>query len=285
MRYSIIGFNQEKVIKTDLDLMDLLLLDYIIRANGNPNMRHIVKDDVSYVWLSHNKIHEDLPILRISEGTLRNRILQLKQGGWLVAETEKTHAGTMTYYSVTTLCTSLINDEPCHSKMTSNNITNNINKENTKVFSQPQAVAQESFFEDTFKETKKPKKNLYGKCMDAIEEFTEDEEVRNKLKDYLGIRLERKDTPLGIRAFQGMLKKLRELTESKEECLKIIQQSIDRSYLSFFPIREYKSYGKKTGRAVETTSLQLHGGEAYVVSDEEKEEIRRLVDSGELKEY
>ena len=156
-------------------------------------------------------------------------------------------------------------------------------KENTKVFSQPKTVVQENLLEDTSKiELPKTKKqNLFIKCATYINEFTADEEVREKLKDYLGIRLERKDAPMGFKAFQGMLKKLRDLTDSKEECLRIIQQSIDKSYLSFFPIREYTSYNKKTGKNVETIS----DGNRYSVSDEEKERLRRLVESGEREAY
>ena len=161
------------------------------------------------------------------------------------------------------------------------NISNTkiINTHTTNVVCQPQAVEQQFFIQEP---TKQPKKNLYQKCMDAIDEFTDDDEVRDKLKEFLGVRLERKDTPMGIKAFQGMLKKLRELTESKAECLQIIQQSIDRSYLSFFPLLKRQPYKKKTGKDVEIMSLN---GDAVKVSDSEKEEMRRLVESGEIEEY
>lgn len=159
------------------------------------------------------------------------------------------------------------------------NISTNVDINNTTNVVLENSPAQTTFFEDTPKKTKK--KNLFEKCIDAINEFTDDEEVREKLVDYLKVRLERKDTPLGIQAFKGILKKLRSLTESKKECLQIIQQSIDWQYLSFFPLRQRQSY-KRTGKDVETMSLV---GEAKKVSDEDKEELRRLVDSGELEEY
>ena len=164
-----------------------------------------------------------------------------------------------------------------------NNITNNIyNKENTKVFSQPPAVVQETLLEDTSNIPEKPKKkNLYAQCMDLIDAFTEDEEVREKLKEYLNVRLEISDKKFGSKTFNGMLKKLRTLTESKAECLNIIQQAIDRQYLTFYPYKEYTGYTKKTGKNVETISE----GPRYSVSDDEKDELRRMVDNGEIKEY
>ena len=96
MKYSILGFNQAKVVDAGLDLTDLVILQYIIQANGNPSMKHIMVDDVSYVWLSHKKIQEDLPILGITEGTLRNKLSTLKKEGWIISETEKVHTGTNT---------------------------------------------------------------------------------------------------------------------------------------------------------------------------------------------
>ena len=83
MRQSVLGFNQDKAVQAKLDLTDLMLLQYIMIANGTPDMKHIVKDDISYVWLSHSKIQEDLPILNIAEGTLRNKLSDLKKNDWI----------------------------------------------------------------------------------------------------------------------------------------------------------------------------------------------------------
>ena len=163
------------------------------------------------------------------------------------------------------------------------NISTNVDiKNNTNVLFAPQSGAeQETFLKDTSEE--KPKKqNLYQKCAEAINDFTEDEEVRDKLHEYLGVRLENKAKPLGFKSFESILKKLRTLTESKKECLQIIQQSIDRQYLSFFPLSKRPNY-RTPGENVETIS---HKGEKKQhITKEEEEELRRLVESGELEEY
>lgn len=85
---------------------------------------------------------------------------------------------------------------------------------------------------------KPKKKNLYEKCIDAINDFTDDEEVRERLTVYLKMRLEIKDKQLYANQWIGMLNKLREYTESKAEVLAIIQQSIDRGYLSFYELKK-----------------------------------------------
>lgn len=145
MRYEILGFNQAKAVEANLDLTDLLLLNYIMYANSNPQMKHIAENDVAYVWLQHEKIRADLPILNIAEGTLKNRLLSLRKRGYInsISVANKTSRGTCTYYSLTGLTMSLINDEetttrsfkndefkrPGNFKMTSNNILNNIDNE------------------------------------------------------------------------------------------------------------------------------------------------------------
>lgn len=195
MRYTILGFNQAKVVQTDLDLTDLLLLDYIIKANGNPNMKHIVKDDVAYVWLSHSKIHEDLPILNISEGTLRNRISKLKKDGFLISETTANNAtkGTMSFYCASEKTMSFLNDvetPPCHAKMTSNNSINNYNKLNT--LSKDNVLAQQEFNFGVSDEKSKKKTNneeYLDACL-LINNFTDDKELKKLLRELLDNRFD-----------------------------------------------------------------------------------------------
>ena len=139
-------------MKTDLDMTDLMILNYIMSACGSPTMRHKLTDDGEpLVWISHDKLSDDLPILRLSEGSLRNRLVKLKQSGYLQSMTlANEHArGTKSYYGLTKLTTSLIydmedsttsflndvkdsttsyendvKDLPRHSKMTSDNTLN-----------------------------------------------------------------------------------------------------------------------------------------------------------------
>ena len=62
------------------------------------------------------------------------------------------------------------------------------------------------------------------------------------------MRLEIKGKQFGANTFAGMLKKIRKLTDDKQECLEIIQQAIDRQYLTFYPVK--KDYQKdKYGKA------------------------------------
>lgn len=155
MKYSVLGFNQEKVMQTDLDMTDLMILNYILTACGSPTMKHkITESGEPLVWISHAKLSEDLPILRLTEGSLRNRLTKLKQNGYLQSSTfaNENCKGTRSYYGLTMLTMSLIydmentmslendmqtpitsskndmQDLPCHSKITSNNTLDDNNK-------------------------------------------------------------------------------------------------------------------------------------------------------------
>lgn len=125
--------------------------------------------------------------------------------------------------------------------------------------------------------TKKPKQNLYGQCIALINDFTEDENIRQLLITYLGVRLEM-DTPLGVKQWAGLLKKLKTLDNQED----VIQQSINRGYKGFFPVFK-PSYAR-------ADNLHDRIGESGVrnvphITQEELEEIERKVASGELRAY
>ena len=261
MRYSILGFNQEKAVELGLDVKDLLLLSYIEEAIASPRMKHIVKDDIAYVWLQHDKIREDLPILDIKERSLLNYITKLESLGLIMRESvhNSKGRGSTVYYTITEKCEELKydhtqkiageNERPLAKNCGSDNklsfIDSKLDNPTTNVVAPTRNIPTE----DTSAKTSSPrKKNLYEKCVDAIEEFTEDKDVREALVEYLRMRLEIKGKQFGANTFAGMLKKIRKLTDDKHECLEIIRQAIDRQYLTFYPVK--KDYQKdKYGKA------------------------------------
>ena len=269
MRTSILGFNQSKAIELGLTTNDLLLLQYIMYANSEPTMKHIVEDEVAYVWLQHNKIQEDLPILNITEGTLKNKLSEFKNKGLIASKivSNTTGRGSRAYYTITELTTSLINDQvdattslqndavsrPSHSKMTSNielngdkelcNFINEITTPNEDCSSK--GYSKEELRDEFLGSAKKTKARrpltrkptLFDKCVAEIDKFTDLPDLRDALIQFLKIRLEVKDKPLGIESWKGMLKKLDQaVAECGREYVDVVQQSIDKGWLSFYPI-------------------------------------------------
>ena len=256
MRNSIFGFSQNMAITYNLNLDDLLLLQYIMQANSEPGMFHILdENETCYVWLSHTKIQEDLPILGITEGTLKNKISKLKTSGFINSKSvaNKSARGTRTYYCITEKTMSLLNDVekttsfsndvnpgPRHSLMTSYNKLNNDNKLNTDI---SKDISDSESSSDTFQfgKPKQTKLNLYQQCLAIINDYTEDNNIRKMLIEYLDLLLEKSKVehkPLYANQFKGMLKHLNDLIASKENGTieDIISQSIQKSYIGFFPV-------------------------------------------------
>lgn len=303
MKYSVLGFNQSKIMETDLKLTDLLILNYILQACGSPKMKHILDgDEHPLVWVQHKKISEDLPILRLSEGAFRNKLTELKQGGYIVSKTIAADdlRGTRTYYGVTETTMSLIYDVEtstsqkddmvsgaCHKNMTSDNLLKDNNKLNNTISKDIVANAspeesssntlsdyEQHMFsddvkkgrkiiqqEDTEKKPRKKPKNKWDQCVDAINEYTQDEEFRTLLLDYLVMRLQMKDKPMYANQWKGMLNSLDRMGGDR---MQIVRRSLENGWAGFFEIKRDRSkFGEHAGMS------------SKKVSKEEREEIMR----------
>ncbi len=252
MKYSILGFNQEKIISYNkdgvkCDLIDLLLLNYIIYAQSNPKMKHIMdKNNNAYVWLHHEHILAELPILNITDGTLKNRLTKLRKMDLITSKTvaNENTQGSRTYYRTTSLLydmlfetTSLKNDvkdESHHSKMTSDILTNNDTKVN-------KVLSNDNTTEFLGSAKKKPKKeSLYTKCMSMIYTKTDNKDLQNLLVQWLNMLLEKykdRNKQLYVNVFKGKLNMLDKF--DKEDWKDIIEYNLQRGYEGFYPIKKY----------------------------------------------
>ena len=86
--------------------------------------------------------------------------------------------------------------------------------------------------------TSSKKKNVYQKCLDMINEFTDDLEIRMRLLNYLKFRLEVREKPLYANMWKGMLAKLEKIVADNPNMsyVEVIMQSLERGYLSFYPV-------------------------------------------------
>lgn len=125
---------------------------------------------------------------------------------------------------------------------TDNNIVNNTSN-NSKELLLDEAESDDTFLGSVSKTKEKPKKkNLYQKCMDMINDFTDDAQFRDLLTTYLKYRLEIKDKPLYANMWKGMLRSLDGLCGDDDALgCEIVQQSINRGYLGFFKVNRYSA--------------------------------------------
>ena len=316
MKYSVLGFNQAKAIECGLKITELMILQYIQSACGSVGMKHRLDENNNpYVWVQHSKLLEDLPILDISEGTLKNKILLLKDKGFISAITVNNEGsrGSRTYYGITTKTMSLLYDindientttslqndlvtRPRHSRMTSDNIleSNNIlNNSNTNVllrnFHNQQSESEDKEISSSIESkaysesdnliVRKPrKKNLYDKCYDYIFQYTNNTELQNKLAEYLKLRLEiaRNDSkPFYYNMWTSLVNRLDTLSDNIDKSIKIVEQSIQCGWKSFY---ELKDFSNNHGNRNAGMQEQMPDAKAFSNRAEKEEYESRLVE-------
>lgn len=134
-----------------------------------------------------------------------------------------------------------------------NNIDNNIEEDSNfinEITTQPEDCSSKGYssaelreeFLGSVKKTKRrrpiaSRPTLFDKCVAEIDKFTDKPDLREKLIQFLKIRLEVKDKPFGVESWKGTLDKLDQaVAECQREYVDVVQQSIDKGWLSFYPI-------------------------------------------------
>lgn len=117
------------------------------------------------------------------------------------------------------------------------------------------------------------KQNLFTQCVNLIDEFTGDTQIRIDLVDYLKLLLEMRKDGLNFYAntWKGLLRKLAFLSDDPKEQHYIICQSIERGYKSFFPVNDYSK-----NRGIQSESGARHV--PRMTAEDYEEEAQRLAE-------
>ena len=132
-----------------------------------------------------------------------------------------------------------------------------LNNNKERKISKQKNNSKELLQDFSFGKQKKPKKDsLYTKCVSLIDkyDFANAGNVRKLLIEYLNYRLSVKDKPLYANMWKGMLNKLSELGGDDILLIEdIIKQSIERGYLSFYPVKDFANQSKPWEEGVKST--------------------------------
>lgn len=124
-----------------------------------------------------------------------------------------------------------------------NNI-DNTQEYNNKVFNKLNTTTEQTFL-GSAKSKKKPKQNLYTKCSDIINDFTDDVVVRELLYKFLDMLMEmykEAGEPLYSNVFKGKLNMLKQLPESQWK--RIIQQTLDMGWKGFYALKQNNNFSQ-----------------------------------------
>lgn len=297
MKYSILGFNQEKLLNYNIGLNEVLLLSYIYDAQASPTMSHILEDNQTYTWLNHAKIQADLPIINADERQLKRYIKHLNECGLINSKQVAINGvrGSRAYYGITKECENLrydyveteqgskmspntpllgVKNVPSDNLLILDNKLNNTIPKGivTTVPTKENESSSDNDTKDTMSEYEskmysddvkkmrrldggesahadKPKKklSLWDKCMQIINETTDDEQLRSALIEFLKLRLQIKDKPFYAPQFKSMVEKIFTL---KGDPLRIVQQTLEHGWASFYDEKpnNYNKYGTNDTR-------------------------------------
>ena len=134
MRYSILGFNQQKVlsltaiVKNDsadkdivlsLDVSDLLILNLMADFPNRIKVKKIMKGDKVFFWASYDEILKELPILNIKKHALANRFDKLEKLNLIEREYLTINSkNNLTFFCLTKTYESLLyGEDPYRSQM------------------------------------------------------------------------------------------------------------------------------------------------------------------------
>lgn len=175
------------------------------------------------------------------------------------------------------------------SRKISPNITNNktnylINKKERKKEDPPQLSFENENFknknEEIFFDPKKISKKENEKTFNVlIEEYSQNEVLRYELKEHLKIR-KLKKAPLTNHAIELSFKKLNSLSNSDNEKIEIVQESITNGWIGFFPLKQNNEKTKKRFSPVsQNTSYNideyLKTMDTFDITPEAKKELER----------
>lgn len=80
MRYTVLGLQQSKLIEYDLDLIDALLIDTLMKMYSTNGFEYIVENNKKYIWINQTYLTEYLPIIGTKK-TMQRRIKRLEDKG------------------------------------------------------------------------------------------------------------------------------------------------------------------------------------------------------------
>lgn len=288
MRDSILGFSQEKLIQYDVDMTDVLLLDYIQKALSQPSMIKIFENKQPYVWLNHSKILEDLPILNIKESMLKKRLSKLISIELIafVTVANSCGRGSRSYYTITNKFEELQNtttdkklslvEGPQIKNYTSDNQLKNDKKES--ISKDIDSTVQKFSFG---KKKEKPKsKSLFDKCLDLIHAFTDDAILQSLLTEALKQFISNSkeiDRPFYSNNFKGKLNQLKALTEDSYEQRKIVTQTLSKGWNDFYAL-------KSDTRQSKPVSTDM-GRQTQRLTKEQKERARKAIADGTAEKF
>ena len=263
MKYTILGFNQEKALELGFDVEDLLIIRWFVDFYSSSKMIKMNVGDKTYAWVNYSGVIKDIPILNMKKDTLSRRMKKICETGIMEHETLK-QGGTFSLYKLTDKYDQLIstdkktegtdkktegtekipegygkNSRPVTDKNPEQNI--NLLNNNSIKYINTYSTKEELLHpknKDVEKNNKKESINS------VIAEYTENKDLQDALHDFVDMRTKARK-PLTVRAMKLSLNELDKLAVDDVTKIAIVNQSIVHSWLTFYKLQNNKNGGQR----------------------------------------
>ena len=285
MRYTIEGFSQTEAIKfrrietvkrknprtgvyedkeavVALDCTDLVILRWLV--DFWPRMIKVEIGGVQYAWLSYKDAIKDMPLLGVKKAAFALRLKKMVSFGILTHKTVKSN-GTFSYYGFGPEYMRLADTDRAREiyegEQNSVEGVHKILETPTQNFSDQIDPSTKDSSTKEPKERKKPAET-YDSIIDG---FTEDEPLRDALREFLRYKVataRRKKSEFTNYALKQNLGKLRNLADNPRDMLAIVNQTLERGWSGFFPLKD-DSTKSHTDRRSQYTEQQNQEFDLY----------------------
>jgi hypothetical protein len=203
-----------------------------------------------------------MPLLGIKKGMFALRLKKLVDFGILSHQTVR-NGGTFSYYGFGQEYSRLIDSK--HSQQTSDPVQNISDPLPKKLETPTQNFSDQIDSSTKDSSTKEPKERkkpaeTYDSIIDG---FTEDEPLRDALREFLRYKVataKRKKSEFTNYALKQNLGKLRNLADNPRDMLAIVNQTLERGWSGFFPLKDDTP---KTDRRAQYTEKQNQEFDLY----------------------
>ena len=261
MKYTILGFNQEKALELGFDVDDLLIIRWFVDFYSSSKMIKMNVGDKTYAWVNYSRVIEDIPVLNMKKDTLSRRMKKICETGIMEHETLK-QDGTFSLYKLTDKYDQLISTDkklegtdkklkvtdkklrvrkkfPKYGKNsrpgTEKNPEQNINLLNNNSIKDINTYStKEELLHPKNKDVEK--NNKKESVNSVIAEYTENKDLQDALHGFVEMRNKARK-PLTARAMKLSLNKLNELALDDVTKIAIVNQSIVHSWLTFYKLQ------------------------------------------------
>ena len=258
MKYSILGFNQEKVLQfqreemhngkaklISIDVIDLIILREISDFMNRKRIIKYIVDDKTFCYVKYSVIIDDLPIINIKQQALVDRLDKLCSFGFLEKHVVKNQAGSFPAFRIGEAYEMIAYSD--YSSHTYQNTSANVSKYKCNINTTTNNNIENINQSTINKKEKEIDKSISkkGNKFDLDMSFV-DETFMPIVLEWLEYKKEKKQS-YKQRGFNTLYKNLLEMCNGNVDIArKIVNQSMQNNYAGLFPLKQATKYTQQS---------------------------------------